>query len=183
MPQTTATRLQEIERARRAVLAEQRPLTDALGPRADERSWLERSWRRCLASGQSPQQRVAFDLLPPQAARRAEEASHGLLQAARPVMSRLARAIAGSRYFAVLTDAQGTVVGVDGAIDRSDRRAQLITRIGVDLSERSVGTTAISAALAELHPVWLHRGEHFYDDTSCYSCAGAPRCSHTGCSS
>jgi len=89
-------------------------------------------------------------------------------------MSRLSRAIAGSHYFAVLTDADGTVVGVDGAIDRGDRRASLITRIGVDLSERSVGTTAIGAALAELQPVWLHRGEHFFDDTSCYSCAGAP---------
>jgi transcriptional regulator of acetoin/glycerol metabolism len=66
------------------------------------------------------------------------------------------------------------VVESHGPIDRSDRRASVITRIGVDLSERSVGTTAIGAALAELQPVWLHRGEHFYQQTSCYSCAGAP---------
>jgi transcriptional regulator of acetoin/glycerol metabolism len=26
----------------------------------------------------------------------------------------------------------------------------------------------------ELQPVWLHRGEHFFADTSVYSCAGAP---------
>jgi transcriptional regulator of acetoin/glycerol metabolism len=37
-----------------------------------------------------------------------------------------------------------------------------------------VGTTAIGAALRELQPVWLHRGEHFFNDTSVYSCAGAP---------
>ena len=37
-----------------------------------------------------------------------------------------------------------------------------------------MGTTAISAALTELQPVWLHRGEHFFQDTSAYSCAGAP---------
>jgi transcriptional regulator of acetoin/glycerol metabolism len=37
-----------------------------------------------------------------------------------------------------------------------------------------VGTTAIGAALTELQPVWLHRGEHFFDATSVYSCAGAP---------
>ena len=49
-----------------------------------------------------------------------------------------------------------------------------IARIGVDLSERAVGTTAIGAALAERVPVWLHRGEHFFDDTAVYSCAGAP---------
>jgi sigma-54 dependent transcriptional regulator, acetoin dehydrogenase operon transcriptional activator AcoR len=66
------------------------------------------------------------------------------------------------------------VIGVDGPIDRSDRRAHLITRIGVDLSEHAVGTTAIGAALGELQPVWLHRGEHFFRATSVYSCAGAP---------
>lgn len=139
-----------------------------------DRTWIERSWRRCLANGQRPDQRLAFDLLPAHARRRAQEASHGLVSAARPVLEKLARAIANTRYFAILTDARGVVVDVNGPIDRSDRRAQLITRIGVDLSERSVGTTAIGAVLAELQPVWLHRGEHFFDDTSMYSCAGAP---------
>ncbi|HEY1230794.1 MAG TPA: GAF domain-containing protein, partial [Ramlibacter sp.] len=170
----TAARLQQIAHARRAVMDEGRCATDVLVDRWFERSWIERSWRRCLAQGLRPGQHVGFEQLPAQAVRRAEEASRELLQAARPIMSRLARAIAGSRYFAVLTDAQGTVVGVDGAIDRSDRRADLITRVGVDLSERAVGTTAIGTALAERQSVWLHRGEHFFDDTSCYSCAGAP---------
>ncbi|TFZ00319.1 helix-turn-helix domain-containing protein [Ramlibacter humi] len=174
MQAASELRLREIERARHAVMAEGRSATDVLVDQFYERSWIERSWRRCLAQGQRPDQRLSFDVVSPQAMRRTEEASHTLVQAARPVMSRLARAIAGSRYFAVLTDAQGTVVGVDGAIDRSDRRAGLITRVGVDLSERAVGTTAIGAALAELQPVWLHRGEHFFDDTGCYSCAGAP---------
>ncbi|HZY20453.1 MAG TPA: helix-turn-helix domain-containing protein [Ramlibacter sp.] len=167
-------RLQAIAQARQAVLAEGAAATDGLLERRPEAAWIERSWRRCLARGHRPDEPVAFDIVPAQAGRRAEEASHTLLEAARPVMSKLARAIAGSRYFAVLTDAQGIVVGVDGAIDRSDRRAQLITRIGVDLSEPAVGTTAIGAALAELQPVWLHRGEHFFEDTGCYSCAGAP---------
>jgi transcriptional regulator of acetoin/glycerol metabolism len=55
-----------------------------------------------------------------------------------------------------------------------DPRASSIARIGVDLSEQAVGTTAIGAALAELKPVWLHRGEHFFNGTAVYSCAGAP---------
>mgnify|MGYP002661830064 CR=1 FL=1 len=36
------------------------------------------------------------------------------------------------------------------------------------------GIGAIGAALTELAPVWLHRGEHFCDDNGAYSCAGAP---------
>ena len=66
------------------------------------------------------------------------------------------------------------MVDVSGAIDRSDPRAALITRIGTDLSEQSVGTTAIGTALTEQQPVWLHRGEHFFSNTAVYSCAGAP---------
>ena len=83
-------------------------------------------------------------------------------------------AIAGMRYFAMLTNARGVVIDVQGAVDRHDPRSQLIGRVGVDLSEAAVGTTAIGAALTELTPVWLHRGEHFCDDNSAYSCAGAP---------
>jgi len=90
------------------------------------------------------------------------------------VLTQLTRAIAGMHYFALLTDARGVVIEVQGAVDRSDPRARAIARVGIDLSESAVGTTAIGAALAELQPVWLHRGEHFFDANSGYSCAGAP---------
>jgi sigma-54 dependent transcriptional regulator, acetoin dehydrogenase operon transcriptional activator AcoR len=162
-------RLALIDSARRAVLAGE----GAVGalPIAP---WLERSWRRCLAIGHRPEQRLAFDLVPAQARRRVLDANQPLIDAARPVLDRLSQALASSRYFAVLTDHEGIVIDAHGPIDRSDRRADLITRIGVDLSERAVGTTAIGAALTERQPVWLHRGEHFFADTSVYSCAGAP---------
>ncbi len=167
-------RLQQIELARRSVMIAGGSATDVLVQGWFDRSWIEQSWRRCLSGGMRPEHRVAFDMVPAQARRRTEEASHPMLSAARPVLERLTRAIAHSRYFAILTNARGVVVAVDGAIDPGDPRAHLITRIGVDLSERAVGTTAIGAALGELRPVWLHRGEHFFQDTSCYSCAGSP---------
>lgn len=162
-------RLSLIESARRAVLhGEGGTQVLAIEP------WVEQSWRRCLAAGQRPEQRVGFDLIPRQSRQRVLDASQPLVRAARPVLDRLSRALASTRYFAVLTDHQGVVVDSYGPIDRSDPRAELITRVGANLSERSVGTTAIGAALAELEPVWLHRGEHFFADTSVYSCAGAP---------
>jgi transcriptional regulator of acetoin/glycerol metabolism len=167
-------RLLQIAQARAAVLLEGRSLTDTMVDAWFEGNWIERSWRRCLASGQRPEQRVAFDVMPAQALRRVEEANHLLVSAARPVLERLTRAIANTRYFAILTNQAGVVVDAQGPIDHGDRRAHLITRVGVDLSERTVGTTAIGATLMELQPVWLHRGEHFFAETSCYSCAGAP---------
>lgn len=167
-------RLRQIEAARRAVMHEGRALSELMLPAWSQRPWLERSWRRCLQSGQQPDDAVDFDLVTQGVRLRALEASQALIQAAQPTLQRLGRAMASTRYFALLTDAQGIVVDHHGPIDRSDRRASVIARVGVDLSERSVGTTAIGAVLAEQQPVWLHRGEHFFEATSVYSCAGAP---------
>jgi transcriptional regulator of acetoin/glycerol metabolism len=136
--------------------------------------WVERSWQRCLHLGLEPQQSVVFDTVSPQHMQRTQEANQHLVQTAKPILENLGRAIINTRYFAILTNRDGVVVDTSGAIDRSDPRADLITRIGTDLSERSVGTTAIGTALTELQPVWLHRGEHFFSNTAVYSCAGAP---------
>ena len=167
--QNAEERLRQIEWVRRAVLHD--------GKHADSsfsQDWITRSWQRCLQSGQRPHQTVVFDQVSAEAKRRSEESNHLLLEAARPALHKLGHAIADTRYFAILTNADGMVVDVGGPIDRSDPRANVIARVGVDLSECSVGTTAISAALSELHPVWLHRGEHFYGGNAAYSCAGAP---------
>ncbi|WP_348688335.1 helix-turn-helix domain-containing protein [Acidovorax soli] len=158
-----------IAQARSAMLS-QGPLPAALAIEP----WIVRSWQRCLASGHRPAQALVFNVVSARAVQRTAEQHATLLQAARPVLEQLARAIADVHYFALLTDARGMVIAVQGALDRHDPRARAIGRVGIDLSEAAVGTTAIGAALAELQPVWLHRGEHFFDANSGYSCAGAP---------
>lgn len=140
----------------------------------DVANWIQRSWLRCLAAGHRPEKNPTFDALAPALLKRTLEDNRLLVQAARSVLDSLGRAIADTRYFAILTNQHGVVVDVNGAIDRADPRADLITRIGTDLSEHQLATTAIGAALAELQPVWLHRGEHFFEENSVYSCAGAP---------
>ena len=156
-----------IQRARQSVLL-------GAGGEASLEPWITRSWQRCLAAGLHPGHKVVFNPISGQALRQLADESHALVQAARPVLDQLTRAIAGMRYFAMLTNARGVVIDVQGAVDRHDPRSQLIGRVGVDLSEAAVGTTAIGAALEELQPVWLHRGEHFFEVNSGYSCAGAP---------
>lgn len=167
---TSNQRLDLIERARRTLL----------NPGESTRSapWLspsiERSWQRCLAMGYEPDRPVTFKAVSTADTHEALEASHPLLVAAAPVIRTLSRAMVNTRYFAILTDARGTVIDVNGPVDRLDPRASAIARIGVDLSEAAVGTTAIGTTLAEQQSVWLHRGEHFFEDTSIFSCAGAP---------
>lgn len=168
-PQTPATHLGRIARARQLALGDAAPVTQGL-----IEPWIEQSWQRCLNSGHRPEQQLSFDPVSTQAMRQTSERNRILVQAARPVLQQLGNALAATHYFALLTNQDGVVVDVDGPIDRSDRRVDLITRIGTDLSEQSVGTTAIGAALHLQQPVWLHRGEHFFNDTAVYSCAGAP---------
>ena len=168
-------RLAQIASSRIAALYDHDPAAQR-----DTPAWIQRSWQRCLAYGHLPQKTASFGALAPNAADHVQETSQTLLTVARPMLMQLGKAIANTRYFAILTDARGIVVGSYGQIDRSDPRADLITRIGTDLSERSVATTAIGAALAELEPIWLHRGEHFFESNSVYSCAGAPLFGHQG---
>jgi len=169
LPIETGLRLEGIAHARQTLLVERAGATmGLLAP------WVERSWQRCMGLGHDPRHNTVFEVLTPQQMRRTTEGNAQLVQSARPLLEILARAIANTRYFAILTNADGVVVDACGAIDHSDLRAEMITRVGTDLSERRVGTTAIGAALADLQPVWLHRGEHFFANTGHYSCAGAP---------
>ena len=137
-------------------------------------AWLMDSWARCIQQGHDPSASVVFDPVSASETRTRLERNRPLIHAARPVMSRLLDAIADTRYFAVITDAQGIVVEAQGPCIAHDKRARAIARLGVDLSEQAVGTTAISGALHERKPVWLHQGEHFFQDNTIYSCAGAP---------
>lgn len=166
-PTADTTRLGHIALARQAVLVD-----GQMSPQIDP--WIQRSWQRCLARGQRVQDGVAFDPLSAAEIRRVSECNQPLIRAAQPTLHKLARAMADTRYFAILTNAQGVVVTVDGPIDPAEPRATAIARVGVNLSEAAVGTTAIGAALAEQQPVWLHRGEHFFEANGHYSCAGAP---------
>jgi len=158
-----------IARARQAALEEHTP-----APSGSLSPGVERSWQRCLQWGLEPQRAVVFDRVSHQQTLRTQEANQRLVQTARPILDKLGRAIVNTRYFAILTNRDGVVVDTSGAIDHTDPRADLITRIGTDLSEHAVGTTAIGMALTEQQPVWLHQGEHFFANTSVYSCAGAP---------
>jgi transcriptional regulator of acetoin/glycerol metabolism len=162
-------RLNHIAIARRSVLEDRGSLQNS---HID--SWIERSWKRCLSKGYEPQTEVQFAQISSQDLRRVEVENHDLIRAAKPLMDKLGRAIANTNYFAILTNAQGIVIDANGPIDQTDKRARLISRIGVDLSEHAVGTTAIGAALTELQPVWVHRGEHFFNDNTAFSCAGSP---------
>jgi transcriptional regulator of acetoin/glycerol metabolism len=167
--QPTASRLRHISLAREAVLCNRE---SAPQPFLDPA--IERSWRRCLLNGFDPNRKVLFEAVTKQVTRDSRETNRALLDAAAPVIRSLTRTMLHTGYFAILTDARGIVIDVQGPIDQRNPHVAAIARVGLDLSETAAGTTAIGTTLNELQPVWLHRGEHFYEDTTVFSCAGAP---------
>jgi transcriptional regulator of acetoin/glycerol metabolism len=139
----TLDRLALLEQDRLAVLFNGEPASATLP------EWISHSWRRCLSNGLHPDYSVAFDAVSAAHITRTLDLQHDFVQAAQPEIERLCRAIAGTSFFALLTDAKGVVLDVGGSINRHDKRVEAIARVGVDLSEESVGTSAISAALTD----------------------------------
>lgn len=163
-------RLTQIAQARDALRERQKSVPLAFS----DRGWVWHSWHRCLERGAEPGHEVEFNAFTAPHARRVSDRHRDFVAVARPILHELAKSIAPLNYFVLLTDADGTVIHTAGVQTHGDADVKTLARIGLDLSEKSVGTTAISGALSELAPVWLHRGEHFFSNASIYSCAGAP---------
>jgi sigma-54 dependent transcriptional regulator, acetoin dehydrogenase operon transcriptional activator AcoR len=142
--------------------------------------WLAASWQRCLQSGMGFSHPASFEPIGQSRTQYLLESNQTLISVARPTMMHLGGLVSGMGYFAMLTDSKGTVIDVAGQVDRHDPQAAAIARVGVDLSEASIGTSAIGAALFEQQRVALHREEHFLAATSMFTCVGAPVFDPTG---
>ncbi|MBY0465332.1 MAG: histidine kinase, partial [Burkholderiales bacterium] len=110
--QPAANRLKHILMAREAVLCNrERAPQPFLDPA------IERSWRRCLLNGFDPSRKVLLEAVTRQTSRDSREANQPLLAAAAPVIRSLTRTMLHTGYFAILTDARGIVIDVQGPID------------------------------------------------------------------
>ena len=102
----SADRLETIAHARQVLLHERSTsVAPTLAP------WLQRGWQRCQSWGLQPGQPVGFDPVSAARMRQVQEASQPLVQAARPVLAELVRAMGNIGYFAILTNASLPVIG------------------------------------------------------------------------
>ncbi len=166
---STSFSITAIEQARRSVL-EHGLSADLKGIKP----WLAASWQRCLRAGLAVDRPTDFEPIANSAQQEVLQANDAFLAAARPRVAQLAGLAAGLGYFSLLTDKHGVVIDFAGRIDHQDPDAAAIARVGVNLSESVLGTSAISTALSERHPVGLHQHEHFLNAASVFTCAGAP---------
>lgn len=159
----------------RVALARQRFFEDGLRPSGMVSEAVLQSWSRCLRTHSDPDRPAVFEPVTPSRVHSALRANRELLEAAADEMERLRLTLAGTSGTAMLADAQGVIVGSTFTQARSHERLMpLSTRIGVNLAEEAVGTTAPGITARTGQASVVMGGEHFFGNVQVMHCAAAP---------
>lgn len=133
------------------------------------------SWMRCLQQHQQPERAVVFEPVTASRVHGVLMRNRLLLQVAAAEMAQLQRALAGTSAAALLVDAQGVVMHSTWRHGHAETPVMnLAARVGVDLSEAAVGTTAPGVAARVGRVVKVEGAEHFAQVVQGMQCAAAP---------
>lgn len=142
---------------------------------ADLRAPIAASWERSQEAGVNPfVERVA-----PAVADADEVAArwevHALSAMAPLIRQYVGEAAGDAQGIIVVTDAQGTVLWIDGDPNvRFDAAGMINLQEGASWSEADAGTNAIGTGLAAQHAVQVFATEHFNQVVHAWVCAAAP---------
>ena len=132
------------------------------------------SWSRCLRARRAPVEQAAFSPVTASRAHHTLARNRTLLESARPVLQELEQAIHGSGCRFILTDAQGVVIDASPSSHSDGAVTRLVTRVGVNLGEHEVGTSAPGIVVQTGSACAVHGAEHFFDNIKGMYCAAAP---------
>lgn len=159
----------------RVALARQRFFEDGVRPSGMVSEAVLQSWSRCLRSHADPGRPAVFEPVTPSRVHNTLRANRELLDAAAGEMERLRLTLAGTASTAMLTDAHGVLIGSTFTQARSHERLMPISmRVGVNLAEEAVGTTAPGITARTGQPSVVSGGEHFFGNVQVMHCAAAP---------
>ena len=159
----------------RVALARQRFFEDGVRPSGMVSEAVIQSWSRCLRSHPDPARPAVFEPVTTSRMHGALRSNRALLKAAADEMERLRVTLAGTSGTAMLTDAQGVIIGSTFTQARSHERLMPITtRIGVNLAEEVVGTNAPGITARTGQPSVVQGSEHFFGNVQMMYCAAAP---------
>ncbi|MEY2690433.1 MAG: hypothetical protein RL375_4633 [Pseudomonadota bacterium] len=159
----------------RIALARQRFFEDGVRPSGMVSEAVIQSWSRCLRANPDPNRAAVFEPVTPSRVHGALRGNRQLLEVAGDELRRLQVTLAGTSSTAMLTDAKGMVIGSTYAPTRSHEQLMPIaTRVGVDLSEDAVGTTAPGLTARSGQPSLVTGCEHYFGNAQLMHCAAAP---------
>ncbi len=132
------------------------------------------SWQRCSAASKNVSEQVQFDPVSRTGLLELMDSNRVLLEAAMQPLEQLGQTVNGAGYSVLLTDENGVAL----AARRSGRCANPLIngafRQGVNLSEATIGTSAMSCAVSERRPVLVSGVEHYLHANRVFNCAASP---------
>lgn len=158
----------------RVALARQRFFEDGLAPTGVVGPVVFESWARCLRLHGSPRRKACFEPVTHSRTQLALTKNRHLHQAWVDELPRLASILGKTSCAAMLIDATGVLIGASCVGRSHEQLMPVATRLGVNLSEGAVGTTAPGVAARTGKPVCVIGGEHFFDSVQHMHCAAAP---------
>lgn len=160
--------------AQRVGLARQRFFDEGQRPSGLVSDVVIQSWTRCTQAARAVGEALSFNPVTRSRIDSAISRNRMLLEAGHKDVQQLQDMLAGTGCKVILTDARGIVVHVSPAQAGETRLMELAGRVGVDLSENCVGTTAPGVVLHSGHSCTVRGAEHYFQINHGMHCAAAP---------
>lgn len=159
----------------RAALARQRYFEEQQHPVGLVSEAVIRSWGRSRSLGHASHKLPALDPVGRSALSAALARNRRLLEAAHGDLQQLEATLAGTASRLMLTDAAGVIVHVSrGTGDPQQKVLDAASRVGVNLAEEVLGTTAPGIVVQTGMACTVQACEHYYDLFGHLRCAAAP---------
>lgn len=161
-------------RAERIELARRRYFEEGVAPSGVVSDVVFQSWLRCQRLHADPMGEVAFEPVTVSRTHLSLQKNRHLHDAWLEEIPSLSGALGATSCAAMLVDPSGVLIGATCAGRAHERLMPIATRLGVNLSEEAVGTTAPGVAARTGMPVCVLGAEHYFDEVKTMNCAAAP---------
>jgi len=132
------------------------------------------SWNRCRAQGHGPGRLPTLDPVSASSVHAARHRHRALLAAAESELAQLESSLSGTGCRVLLINPSGVVIHATSGSNLPEQRTlDAAGRVGVQLAEDRVGTTAPGIVLRTGQAVSVCAGEHFFDRFGSVHCAAS----------
>ena len=161
--------------AQRVALARQQFFEEGVRPSGLVGEAVIQSWLRCSRTHADRQRIVPFDAVTPSRLHATLARNRELLEVAGQELAQMENMLAGTDCRVILTDREGVVVHVtDQPAAAHQPVLRKTARVGVNISERIVGTTAPGIVASTGQACTVDGAEHYFDVLCHMQCAAAP---------
>jgi transcriptional regulator of acetoin/glycerol metabolism len=132
------------------------------------------SWMRCAVANRRPSEKIHLEPVSKARISRALERNRLLLHAACSDLQELDAVLAGTRCKALLTGPDGVLIQATPTARGEGSLMPCVARLGVNLNETHIGTTAPSVVMRTGEACVVRGSEHFFTTISVMHCAATP---------